>query len=70
MSSCPIGANANSAHIGKLILRVLVGTLMFLHGISKITHGIASIKSMLSTSIFPEFLAYGVYVGEILVPIL
>ncbi|MDR1006959.1 MAG: DoxX family protein [Campylobacteraceae bacterium] len=70
MSFCPIGANANSAHIGKLILRVLVGGLMFLHGINKITHGVTFIKGLLSSSIFPEFLAYGVYIGEVLAPIL
>lgn len=69
MSSCPISANANSAHIGKLVLRVLVGVLMFFHGISKLK-GLDGIKGMLSGSVFPEFLAYGVYIGEILVPIL
>ncbi|MDR1460520.1 MAG: DoxX family protein [Campylobacteraceae bacterium] len=70
MSFCPIGANANSAHVGKLILRVLVGGLMFLHGINKITHGVTFIKGLLSSSVFPEFLAYGVYIGEVLAPIL
>ncbi|MDR1614831.1 MAG: DoxX family protein [Campylobacteraceae bacterium] len=70
MSFCPIGANANSAHVGKLILRLLVGGLMFFHGINKIVHGVTFIKGLLATSIFPEFFAYGVYVGEILAPIL
>ncbi|MDR1285268.1 MAG: DoxX family protein [Campylobacteraceae bacterium] len=70
MSFCPISANANSAHIGKLILRVLVGGLMLLHGINKITHGVTFIKGLLSTSVFPEFFAYGVYVGEVLAPVL
>jgi putative oxidoreductase len=69
MSFCKIGANANSANIGKLILRCTVGVLMFFHGISKLK-GVEGIKGMLSGSIFPEFLAYGVYVGEILAPLL
>jgi putative oxidoreductase len=70
MSFCPIGANANSANVGKLILRLLVGGLMFFHGINKIAHGVTFIKGLLAGSIFPEFLAYGVYVGEILAPVL
>ncbi|MDR2341556.1 MAG: DoxX family protein [Campylobacteraceae bacterium] len=69
MSFCPISANVNSAHIGKLVLRVLVGVLMFFHGISKLK-GLDGIKGMLSGSVFPEFFAYGVYIGEILAPIL
>ncbi|MDR0580488.1 MAG: DoxX family protein [Campylobacteraceae bacterium] len=69
MSSCPISANANSAHIGKLILRVTVGVLMFFHGISKLG-GVDGIKGMLFASDFPQFLAYGVYIGEVLAPIL
>ncbi|MDR2099464.1 MAG: DoxX family protein [Campylobacteraceae bacterium] len=67
--SCPIGTYANSSNIGKLILRLLVGGLMLAHGISKLG-GIDGIKGMLSASIFPEFFAYGVYVGEILAPLL
>ncbi|MDR2791109.1 MAG: DoxX family protein [Campylobacteraceae bacterium] len=70
MSFCQIGAYANSANTGKLILRCTVGVLMFFHGISKIQHGLSGIKGMLSGSIFPEFLAYGVFVGEILAPLL
>jgi putative oxidoreductase len=42
---------------------------MFFHGISKL-NGIVGIKGMLSATVFPEFLAYGVYIGEILAPIL
>ncbi|MDR2081703.1 MAG: DoxX family protein [Campylobacteraceae bacterium] len=69
MSFCPVSANGNSAHIGKLILRCTVGVLMFFHGISKLK-GLDGIKGMLSGSAFPEFFAYGVYAGEILAPIL
>jgi putative oxidoreductase len=43
---------------------------MFFHGINKITNGVGFIKGLLASSAFPEFLAYGVYVGEILAPIL
>jgi putative oxidoreductase len=55
---------------GKLILRLMVGGLMLFHGIAKITGGIGFITAQVTQAGFPEFLAYGVYVGEIVAPIL
>ena len=57
-------------NIGKLILRVMVGSLMLFHGLSKLQHGIAFIKGLVVAQGMPEFLAYGVYVGEVLAPVL
>ena len=58
-----------SNDIGKLILRVSVGVLMLFHGMNKIIYGVGGVKHLLSESGLPQFLAYGVYVGEVIVPI-
>jgi len=55
--------------IAKLLLRLSVGVLILFHGIHKMIHGIGGVKAMLHASVFPEFMAYGVYVGELVVPI-
>ncbi|MDF1838947.1 MAG: DoxX family protein [Planctomycetota bacterium] len=54
----------------KLLLRLAVGGLMLLHGIDKIQGGVEFIKGTLTAKGMPEFIAYGVYVGEILAPLL
>lgn len=59
----------NSTDIAKLLLRVSLGTLILFHGLHKVIHGITPIKGMLSSVHMPEFLAYGVYVGEVIAPI-
>lgn len=58
-----------SNDIGKLILRVSIGVLMLFHGMNKIIHGVGGIKHLLSEAGLPQFLAYGVYVGEVIVPV-
>lgn len=55
---------------GKLVLRLSVGGLLLLHGVNKLLNGIAPIKEMLAAHHIPDVLAYGVYAGEILGPIL
>ena len=59
-----------STSIGVLIIRLSIGVLMLLHGISKLIHGISPIEGMVEASGMPAFLAYGVYIGEVLVPLL
>ncbi len=59
-----------SEHIGKLILRLMLGGLMLFHGINKVMHGIGFIKGLVVLQGLPEVLAYGVYVGEVLAPLL
>lgn len=56
--------------IGIFILRLSAGILMLMHGVSKITHGIGGIVNMLEDSGIPRVLGYGVYIGEILAPLL
>jgi len=58
-----------SNDIGKLILRVSVGVLILFHGLNKIIYGVGGVKHLLSEAGLPQFLAYGVYVGEVIVPI-
>lgn len=53
-----------------LLLRLVVGGLMLLHGIDKIQNGVGSIESMLGKQDLPEKLALGIYVGEVLAPVL
>lgn len=55
---------------GKLVLRVAVGGLMLFHGVDKATAGIEGITSMVEAQGLPSVAAYGVYVGEILAPLL
>ena len=56
--------------LGKLILRLTVGVLMLLHGVAKVSGGVGGIGGMLQSSGLPAALAYGVYVGEVLAPLL
>src|SRR5450759_2389621 len=55
---------------GKLILRLTLGVLLLFHGVAKITGSIAFIERMLQGAGLPAFIAYGVYVGEVLAPVL
>ena len=57
-------------NIGKLILRIMLGSLMLFHGVNKMQHGIGFIKGLVVAQGLPEVLAYGVYVGEIIAPVL
>jgi len=63
-----MGAASND--LSKLILRLTVGGLMIFHGLSKLAHGIAWLGPAVSSAGLPEFVMYGVYLGEIVGPIL
>ncbi|MDE3115689.1 MAG: DoxX family protein [Pseudomonadota bacterium] len=56
--------------LGKLVLRLTVGVLLLMHGVHKLLTGIEPIKHMVAAYHVPELLAYGVYLGEILGPLL
>ena len=58
--------------VGKLILRLTVGGLMLFHGISKLLNpgSVGFIGSKLAEEGLPEALSYGVYIGEILAPLM
>lgn len=55
---------------GKLVLRLALGILILLHGIFKLRHGIGPIQGMVTGMGMPAFVAYGVFAGEVLGPLL
>lgn len=55
--------------LGILVIRLSVGVLMLLHGIFKLQHGVGMIEGMVEQAGLPTFLAYGVYVGEVIAPL-
>lgn len=55
---------------GKLILRVVLGLLILLHGIAKVVNGPAFIVGLVEKAGLPGPLGYLVYVGEVVAPIL
>lgn len=58
--------------LGKLILRLTVGILLLFHGIAKIMHPgtVDYIGGVLSNTGLPSFLANGVYIGEVIAPVM
>ena len=55
---------------GKLVLRLTLGILILLHGLAKITGGVSGISAGLQGVGLPGVFAYGVYIGEVLAPLL
>lgn len=55
--------------LGLLILRLALGVLLLLHGISKLMNGVGGVEHMLAEAGLPTFIAYGVYVGEVIIPL-
>ena len=58
--------------IGKLLLRLTVGVLMLFHGVAKLGDGGALnwIGRQLAEHGLPSVVAYGVYIGEIVAPLM
>ena len=56
--------------LGKLVLRVTIGGLLLLHGVHKLSHGVGGVKAVLVSNGLPAVFAYGVYVGEVVAPVL
>lgn len=56
--------------IAKLLLRLVLGVLILLHGWAKVRNGIGGIEAMLVMRGIPAFLAWGVYIGEVIAPLL
>ena len=55
---------------GKLIVRLTLGILVLLHGIAKLKGGIGFLTPMVTGLGLPAWFAYGVYLGEIVAPIM
>jgi len=62
----------NQEEVGKLALRLTVGILMLFHGYSKIMNpgSLDWIGGTLTAYGLPTVLAYGVYIGEVLAPLM
>ena len=55
---------------GKLVLRLLVGGLLILHGFHKLVHGPGEVSGMLAAHGVPGVFGYAVYLGEVVGPAL
>lgn len=64
--------NSLDSDTGKLVLRLSVGGLMLFHGVAKIMHpgSLEFIGGMLAGFGLPVILAYGVYIGEVVAPLM
>jgi putative oxidoreductase len=60
----------NTDDFGKLVLRLTLGALLLFHGVHKILTGIDPIRAMIGSHGLPDYLADGVYAGEVLAPVL
>lgn len=69
MLLCAVVRLAND-DLGKLVLRLTVAGLLLLHGLAKLSKGVGGIESMLASKGLPGVLAYGVYIGEVVAPVL
>ncbi|WP_298018492.1 DoxX family protein [uncultured Castellaniella sp.] len=63
-------SSTSTDDLGKLILRLALGILILLHGLAKLDGGVGWISGMLDARGLPGFIAYGVYVGEVVAPVL
>ena len=59
-----------NADLGRLLLRLALGILILFHGVAKLRGGIDPITQLVTTHGLPGFVAYGVYVGEVIAPVL
>ena len=57
-------------HIGLLLLRLTIGILILFHGIANMNSNYTFIKELVEGINLPNFIAYGVFIGEIIAPIL
>ena len=53
-----------------VLLRTTLALLMLFHGWAKIRHGIGGIEQMIEARGAPGWLAYAVYLGEVVAPLL
>lgn len=56
--------------LGKLLVRLTVGGLLLFHGIAKLFNGLGFIEGLLASHGLPTELAWGVYIGEIVAPLM
>lgn len=59
----------NDPDLARLLLRITFSVLMLFHGFYKLEYRLDSIRNMLVSDGLPTFIAYGVYIGEVIAPI-
>jgi len=59
-----------NADLGRLLLRLCLGGLVLFHGVAKLQGGIDGITQLVTANGLPAFVAYGVYLGELVAPVL
>ena len=59
-----------SENIGKLVLRLGLGVLVLFHGVYKLLNGLDPVMDLLTAHGMSGTLAYGVYLGELIAPVL
>lgn len=62
--------NKTHINLGLLLIRLTLAVLMLFHGYFKLVHGVGSIEKMLAAKGLPEILAYLVFIGELIAPVL
>ena len=62
--------NTNTNDAGKLVLRVALATMLLFHGVAKLSGGIGFVADMLAKAGLPAVFGYGVYIGEVVAPLL
>jgi len=55
--------------LGKLLLRIAIGSMLLLHGIHKMLYGFGGVKTILAKNGLTELWWIGSFVGEIIAPI-
>ena len=65
-----ISSDIRSQHPAILLLRFTVGGLMLFHGVAKLTRGIAPIEGLVAQAGLPTWVAFGVFIGELVAPLL
>jgi putative oxidoreductase len=65
-----ISSDIKYQHPGVLLLRFTVAGLMLFHGVAKLTGGVGPIEGLLDKAGLPAWLAFGVFIGEVIAPLL
>ncbi len=61
---------ATNADLGLLILRLAIAVVLLFHGVFKAANGIDWMSGMLTDVGLPAFIRYGVFVAELVAPVL
>lgn len=65
-----ISSDIRYQHPAVLLLRYVTAILMLFHGVAKLFSGVSGIEGMLQNIGLPAWFAFGVFVGEVVAPLL